>query len=392
MNHPRNVYVNDKIPVNISTAGLSDQEIKMLSFFCSKTLENINNCSADYDIPFASTFAQSIFTTRYSKSLNRLVSLGHIKPKILDHDKNGNPFYFDKMNNICIKYSLSHESIENLKRGKYTKRLLKLPYLYSPRTFPEKFHAITDSDSPLIQRIEEAYRGVRISQDWQTLYDEKNSSADFSNHSAAKGFAKQIQTGNIKVSVGDSGRVFHPLISMQREMRAFVSKDGANLVGVDGKAFHPHLLATFLPDPNRRHEYLDFLAKADIYSLFVPEPNEDEDAARDEVKRIFQIFLGEKEPRGRAIEISSWYDGNFPEVIERKRKIHKANDTVQMTLQKLESEIFINRIFTNADFWCLPMHDGICVKTEDKKKAVAFCAQEIHAHLGFNIRVESKPL
>ena len=392
MNNPKHVYVYDKIPLNISTAGLSKQEIEMLSFFSTKTLENINNFTEDSYIPFASDFAQRLFTSRYSKSLNTLVSMGHIEPKVLGYDKNGYPYFYDKTNNVCISYTLSPESIYNLQQKQYSKQLLKLPYLYSPINLPEDFYAISKSDSPLVQKIEDAYRGIKISEDWQTLFNPENPDADFNNYAAAKHYAKQIQTGEIKVSMGESGRIFHPLICMQREMRAFVSKDGGKLIAVDGKAFHPHLLATFLPDSNRRHEYLDFLAKADIYSLFMPEYYEDYDEARDEVKRIFQIFLGDETPRGKAIEISSWYDANFPEIIREKNRIQEAGGTVQMKLQKIESDIFIKNIFDNADFWCLPMHDGIAVKPEDTERGVDFCSRHIQQYLGFNIRVEFKPL
>jgi hypothetical protein len=124
----------------------------------------------------------------------------------------------------------------------------------------------------------------------------------------------------------------------------------------------------------------------------MPEYYEDYDEARDEVKRIFQIFLGDENPRGKAMEISSWYAANFPEIIEEKNWLQEADETVQMTLQKKESDIFVKRIFTNADFWCLPIHDGIAVKPEDAERAAEFCARHIQEYLGFNIKVEYKPL
>jgi len=319
------------------------------------------------------------------------MDMGIIFPAILGYTSNGKPYYYLKDKNICMSYSLSSESIENLRAGNYSRNTIKLPYHYPPRKLPVSFHVKSCADSPLVKKIEEAYQGISISPDWIENFNPKNGNADSCSYFHARGWVKQIQQGEISVSIGYSGRVFHPLICLQRDLRRYVSKDGEHLVGVDGKAFHPHLVATFLPK-SKRQDYIDFLTKIDIYSLFVPEYYEEYSDARNEVKKYYQIFLGDENPKGPALEIYSWYAMYYPEVIEKKNEIQQDGRTVQMHLQKIEAEIFVNRVFSKADFWCLPMHDGIAVKPEDTDRAVKFCAENIRDYLGFDIKVESKKL
>ena len=65
---------------------------------------------------------------------------------------------------------------------------------------------------------------------------------------------------------------------------------------------------------------------------------------------------------------------------------------MQMTLQKIESDIFINHIFAYATFWTIPMHDAIAILPKDKEQAEKFCAANIKQCLGYDIKLEIEPL
>jgi hypothetical protein len=337
-----------------------------------------------------------MFGRGYSKHLNSLIERGILERIPIGTDKkNGKEYFYSKDAGRCTSYTLNKETIGCLERGEYSRVIVKVPYVYPPKT-PALVFSATDKPNPassqLVTKILDSYRGISISEDWQNQFNVNNPDVSEGSYRHAKLWINQIQKGIITVGISDNGRIHHPLILLQRILRPFVSKDGANLVGIDGKAFHPHLLAKYLPDSKRR-EYLDFLSNNDIYQQFVDGKND-----RDNIKRLFQVFLGSDRVYGKAQEIENWYKEDFSEIIHwkyetlDKHKVSDKNDTVQMTLQKMESKIFINGIFTNADFWCLPIHDGILVKPEDTERAVAFCAQQIYEHLGFNIKVEPKPL
>lgn len=385
------LYVYDKIPINIDCAGLSEREIKLISFFSGNTLSIINKFSSNYFIPFARDFAVKVFTTSYYKMLMRLIEAGYLEPQELGIDKNGNPYYYSKARGFCRCYKLSDESIKDLRAGKYTKNLIQVPFLPSPKKSPEFFTVTTDSDSPLIAKIARAYGGISIDEAWQWYSSPDTPYLDYSEHLIAKSYARQINEGKIKVSIPANGRIYHPLICLHRVLRPFVRKDGAFLMGVDGKAFHPHLLATFLAG-EKKSEYVNFLAGNDIYEEFMDSSYSDYGTERNRIKKCFQLFCGNKPLFGKPMEIYNWYRKRFPEIICRKEELKAAGTTVQMTLQNLESDIFIKRIFANADFWMLPMHDGLVVKPDETYRAVEFCGQQIRDYLRFDIKLESKPL
>jgi hypothetical protein len=393
MNNPKHIYIYDKIPKNIAE-NLSSDEIRMVSFFSSKTMEIMAKLSNDFYIPFSKCFASSVFG-KYHKSLSRLLELGILKAKVIGASKDGKPLTYSKDNNICKSYRLSDSCIKSLKRGEYTKNELKLPFVYNPKNPPIKVNIISDSESALIPKLAKAFEGLNVSENWQDSFDGKNESADFSQYQAAKTYTSRINKRQIKISIPPSGRIYHPLICMNRIFRPFVTKDGEKLLVIDGKAFHPHLLASFLSEKNKRR-YLDFLAANDIYSLFMqgdhPKGSDAYDKERDRVKKCFMIFLGDKRIFGTSKEIQQWFAANYPEIIFKQKELKRTGGTMQMTLQKIESDIFINRIFANATFWTIPMHDAIAILPNDKEEAEKFCAEQIRQCLGYDIKLEIEPL
>lgn len=382
MNNPKYIYINDKIPTPLKTAELDPEELKMISFFSYRTEETIKYHNSDHFIPFAKVFAQQLYGSEYFKTLGRLRKRGILTPKEIDKKPNGDPSYFGF--GVCTSYKLQEDCITAIRNKDYSKSVLKIPYVHSPKKPPETFQAISESDSVLVSKLAGAYQGLTVSASWQDCFSPDSPDASYGGFLAGKHFVKQIHKGQVNISLGESGRLFHPLICMQREIRAFVSKDGIDLVGVDGKAFHPHLLAYFLSEPSRQN-YLDFLERNDIYSIFVDDAHN-----RDEIKRMFQIFLGGERLYGKALEIEKWYRQNYPEITQWKQRVKNRGDTVQMELQKLESGIFVDGVFANIGCWCLPMHDGIDVLPDDADMAAAYCSEIIKKRLGYGIRVEKK--
>ena len=87
------------------------------------------------------------------------------------------------------------------------------------------------------------------------------------------------------------------------------------------------------------------------------------------------------------MEIGGWYEDNFPDVALIMRQLKKRKTTFQMCLQKIESSIFVDEVFMKADFWCLPMHDGICVLQKDFDEASEFVHKACESRLGFRIQL-----
>ena len=382
MNNPKYIYVNDKIPKPLKTAKLDPEELKMTSFFSYKTEEAIKCHSSEYFIPFAKVFAQQLYGSGYYKTLGRLLKNGILEPKEIDKKPNGGPSFFGY--GVCTSYKLSEDCIEAIRNNDYSKNLLKIPFVHSPKNPPETVHAICESDSVLVSKMAKAYEGMTVSASWQNYFSPDNPDAFYGGFIAGKHFVKQINKGQVNISFGKSGRVFHPRICMHRGIRPFMSNDGLDLVGIDGKAFHPFLLAKFLSEPSRQN-YLDFLESNDIYSVFV-----DDAYDRDQIKRMFQIFLGGERLYGKAREIEEWYRQNYPEVIQWKQTVKNQGSTVQMELQTLEASIFVDGVFANIGCWCLPMHDGIDVLPDDADMAVAYCSEIIKKRLGYGINVQKK--
>jgi hypothetical protein len=63
----------------------------------------------------------------------------------------------------------------------------------------------------------------------------------------------------------------------------------------------------------------------------------------------------------------------------------RAGKTFQMTLQQLESSIYVDEVFMKGDFWSLPLHDGLAVLQEDVRNAVDFINAAFDKQLGYRI-------
>jgi|GEM_PF-5060503 len=385
MNNQKYNYIYDKIPLGVSTIEMDETERKIISYIAAATERLIKKKSADYYILLASKFCRKAFGRKYGAKLNRLLSLSVLKRKALGKTKQGKKLFCLRKKAKATSYKLNNRLICDVMAGKYTRNIIKVPWVSNPKSQSRRAVVLSGSNSPLLNKLVENYNGLSILPEWQT-----DNEIDFHAWSSGKGYVKQINSKRIKASIGESGRIFHPLICMSRIIRKYARHNDEELCAIDGKAFHPHLLATFLNESSRQ-EYLDYLRGCDIYGMFMPEHFENADDERSIVKHMYQIFLGDENPRGIALEIHSWYAANFPNIIEAKNRIQKAGGTVQMTLQKIESSIFIENVFAKARFWCLPMHDGLAVKSDDRIEAAELCYNEIKKKVGFPISVTIKP-
>ena len=71
------------------------------------------------------------------------------------------------------------------------------------------------------------------------------------------------------------------------------------------------------------------------------------------------------------------------------KALKKKKTTFQMYLQKLEASIFVDDVFMKSNFWCLAMHDGLCVLRDDVDVASEFIGRACECRLGYRIPLES---
>jgi hypothetical protein len=181
-----------------------------------------------------------------------------------------------------------------------------------------------------------------------------------------------------------SGRVFHPLICITSGIRKYFRKNRQNLVNIDAKSFHPYLIASCIPDITERERYLN-VVRGGFYEVF-----EDANYSRDKIKVALQKYLSGKPIKdSKVLEISRWFEVNFSDVQLKMKELKKKKMTFQMYLQKLESSIFVDEVFMKSDFWCLPMHDGLCVLQKDVDAAREFIGNACESRLGYRIPLES---
>ena len=101
---------------------------------------------------------------------------------------------------------------------------------------------------------------------------------------------------------------------------------------------------------------------------------------------LFQKYLsGKKLIDAKALEIEKWFQENFPDIDEMRKKLKKHKTTFQMQLQQLEASIFVDKVFMCFDKWSLPMHDGLMVKEENCAEAISLIKNACIEKLGFEI-------
>jgi hypothetical protein len=245
----------------------------------------------------------------------------------------------------------------------------------------------------ILEKLKRNYTQVKftVAEQWQDNFNKPTEKNDLNEYFDDLRVIKSLQKGDFNISVGEkNGRIYSPLITMRSGFRQFVRIDGKRLWNIDMKCFHPFLLASFIKDPKRKAEYAAFLQSNDIYNQFI-----DGDNDRNEVKLQFQIFLafesrylGSMRCSGKPKEIYLWFKKNFPEINTAKHHIFKTGSNFQLELQRRESEIFVQTVFRNSEFWMVPAHDGAFTVEDHLIEAKKKIKEACEGYLGFDVQTE----
>jgi hypothetical protein len=264
--------------------------------------------------------------------------------------------------------------------------LVKTPRLYTDGK-PKKNVRIKAEKPSLLKIIEANYENITILDSWQTeMWGIDAKIEDNGSYIHDKSYAKRVFDNTFEVSQPANGRIYHPVIEMSRGLRKYVRYNGKTPCKIDIKACHPFLLAHFA-DEQDKEQWLE-LCRKDIYSLFV-----NDDYTRDMVKISFQKALTERSSDLCACHIQKMIRTNFPSIwshLQSKwqiiREQGKADNSVQLEMQQLESKIFVDYVLKKLAkkvSFVLPMHDGLMIEEKDYKKAVKLIDEATMKILGF---------
>ena len=335
-----------------------------------------------------------LFGSNYSEGIRELVYLNLIEPKWYNDDNSSYKYSYDK--GIACSYRISSAAKELLKKHfDYVENV----FLYKiPKRKNGKFKLETPSCDPKNIKLLDSYQGISIEPDWLDIFrNSKHYPPDHYKYPSepiartglffhSKGLVESILKKTIPVKTNSKcGRAFHPIIEMSKILRPYIRKNGEKLVNIDAKSFHPYLIASCIEDINQRdrEKYLD-IVRGGFYEKF-----EDTNHSRDLIKVAFQKYLsGRPTLDSKVSEISRWFETNFPDVPLKMMQLKKKRTTFQMYLQQLESRIFVDEVFMKAKFWCLPMHDGICLLERDIDAASDLIESACQSRLGYSIPVD----
>ncbi|MBL7105175.1 MAG: AAA family ATPase [Bacteroidales bacterium] len=139
-------------------------------------------------------------------------------------------------------------------------------------------------------------------------------------------------------------RVFSPLTAMPRELRKHITYNGSTLIEVDAANSQPLLLVNEL----LKNEYpvepelIEILQKGGFYEMFA-----ETKLSRDEIKEFAFKFLFSKSINSNGI-IYKKLKEKFPLFIDSFIKYMADQKSMAATLQKIESNIWIDKISTNC--------------------------------------------
>jgi hypothetical protein len=166
-------------------------------------------------------------------------------------------------------------------------------------------------------------------------------------------------------------------------LRPYIRKNKQPLVNIDAKSFHPFLIASCIENKEKQEEYLKLLRKG-FYEIF-----RDENYSREMIKVALQKYLSGRPTKDpKVLEIGRWYEDKFPDVPLKMKELKRKRKKFQMYLQQLESSIFVDDVFMNSNFWCLPTHDAISVLPKDQDAARELINSACEYRLGYRIQLE----
>jgi hypothetical protein len=379
-----------KIPSEVDTSILNHSlSLAILSFI---TLNHILYPFNTFH-PIPSCFFKNYFGRDYAKALNELRYLKYIERKVIcSHTGN----YFSFRDKIAASYKLSGNLLKSIRSKNF--KFIPVTIKYKPPASKNgRFCIKNKTKSPKSLKILDSYTGVSVDSSWLNYFhtDEcfpsnhpKYPNEPLAQHGVFIHSRYIVESMlNKKICINTKSRckrVFHPLILITRGVRKYFRKNGQNLVNIDAKSFHPFLIASCIGDKEKREEYLE-LVRNGFYEIFA-----DENYSRDMIKVSLQKYLsGRPTNDSKVLEIGRWYEENFPDVPLKMMELKSKRKKFQMYLQQLEASIFVDEVFMKADFWCLPMHDGLCVLQKDVDAACGLIDRACESRLGYRIILES---
>jgi hypothetical protein len=380
-----------KIPdVDLVDSLYCENSIKLLSWFSDQFVRKSDYNNRDNFILSPCETLKQICGKHYKRYSSDLEDRYIIFPKILP-----NGLRYDYESGIATSYRLNFNCVRAINKKKFKLFPIEYEYCYpKPRTGRWRLTKNSIKNEKSL-KILQNYRGISIEPEWLSEF-QKDSFYPANHHKYpdqpvaqhalflhAACFVGFIQRKTIPVtSESKSGRMFHPLLELTKLVRPYARIDGEKLVNIDAVCFHPFLVASCIENEADRSRYLDCVRK-DFYERF-----EDSNYSRSKVKVSYQKFLSGKPTDSKSKEIRKWYEDRFPEVILKMKELKQNKTTFQMYLQKLESSIFVDAVFMQADFWCLPMHDGLCVLQKDENQAKDLINSAFVQKLGYTIPLD----
>jgi hypothetical protein len=337
---------------------------------------------------------KEIFGYNYFRGLKELLEFGYIEWKVIECNT-GKPLRYSKEMRKASSYRITRLVEKCIIGRRYRFIPVRTKYsIVKPKNgiFKLKYK----SKNPKILKLLAAYSGISVDPSWLDVFkcdsyypqDHYKYPAEpinkYSLFVHCRWIIENILNKTLMISAEtESGRVFHAILELTKIIRPFIRKNGEKLVNIDAKSFHPFLIASFIADKDRREEYLAIVRK-DFYEIFV-----DKNHPRDKIKVLLQKWLsGRKTKDPKVLEIGRWYEEKFPDVALKMKELKKKKTTFQMCLQQLESSIFVDEVFMKAGFWCLPMHDGLCVLQKDVEAARKFIDGACESRLGYRIPLD----
>ena len=346
------------------------------------------------EVPLQSVKLRKLICKNYKLGIKELMFKDIIGRKVLD-SKTG--AHYDQFKGICTSYYLKFRCLRDYFKNNYFFSPIQIECdLLRPKN--GVYSLVKKSDDPKVLKILKNYQGIDIDSSWinEFLLDEKydknhykypnEPKNQFGLFKNVKTYVDSIKKKKISVKVTNSGRISHPIILISSIVRSKFTKDKEKLVIIDAKAFHPYLLASFIRDSNEQVRYLN-LVKKDFYSHFV-----DLNCNRDSIKVSLQRYLANSKRDPKAKEIALFFEQNFPDISNKilDLKVRKSKTTMQMILQQLESKIFVEHVFMEANFWCLPLHDGLTVLRKDYESAIDLINKAADEILGYKFQIDTK--
>ena len=388
----RNVIAIRKLPKIERIHELHEISQEILEYIVQEVRPQLKNGGTPDPVPLAKGFLLEKFGYQYRmgmKQLRLLKIIYRVPYELAD----GTKCFYSIEHHLCYQYALSHECLQALRKRRFIEEesriKIDLPPVSRAKRQIENGQGLSSDDR---KKIKNNFTNLNCRQEWWRLFTNPKRKPSVGKILGLLRALKRLRSGKITASKSKkTGRLFHTVLSLPKEVRPFLRLKREKLCEIDAKSFHPYLLALFLPE-EKRNSYLKFLDDlhkkgSSIYGEF----DEDEGIA----KADFQRFLAGSQWGEGPRNIRSWFSERYPEIVKKvdSFKGDPRNGTFQCELQSLEASIFVAGIFAHAPFWLIPLHDGILVKKADFDAAKKFCQDAIFEKLGYHIplKLEKRP-